>query len=145
MEALSRLLRAGTHIFEAEGRLLKREIIGLLLTAGTGLVVILLVMGGLGLLFFSFFSLLARPLTPAGAAATLGVVHTFAGVGWIHLAESIRKGRTFLSSPRTNRRFCAIQIRIGWGSGVVYSAVDTEKKTLHVLLRLPPPWAPWWR
>ena len=66
------MYRAGTRLFEAEGRLLKREIINLLLLAGIGLVVVLLVTSGLGFIFFSLFSILAGPLTSAGATAVLG-------------------------------------------------------------------------
>jgi hypothetical protein len=74
MESLARVFVAATELAEAEGRLLKGEVVRLLVVAGLGVMIVVLAIAGLGFLLFSLLRVLAGPLTPAGAALVVGVV-----------------------------------------------------------------------
>jgi len=74
MESLARLFVAATELVEAEGDLLKGRVARLLVAAGLGLIVVVLVIAGLGFLLFSLLRVLAELLAPAGAALVVGVV-----------------------------------------------------------------------
>lgn len=74
MESLARLLVAATGLFEAEGVVLKRQVVRLVVAAGIGVIILGLVAAGLGFLLFGLFRVLAVWLTPTGASVVLGVV-----------------------------------------------------------------------
>jgi len=74
VESLARLLVAVNELFEADGVVLKRQLVRLIVAAGFGLIILVLVAAGLGLLLFGLFRVLAEPLTPTGAMSVVGVV-----------------------------------------------------------------------
>lgn len=74
MESLARLFVAATELFEAEGHLLRGQVVRLLVAVGLGVVIVALVIAGLGFLLFSLLRALTAPLTPAGAALVVGAV-----------------------------------------------------------------------
>jgi hypothetical protein len=74
MESLARLFVAATELVEAEGHLLKGQVVRLLIAAGLGLIIVVLVIAGLGFALFSLLRVLGGVLAPAGAALVVGVV-----------------------------------------------------------------------
>ncbi len=74
MESLVRLIVAAFELVEAEGRMLRDQLVRIAIAMALGVIIVILAMTGIGFLLFSLFQFLARPLTPAGAAAVFGVV-----------------------------------------------------------------------
>jgi hypothetical protein len=74
MEALARVLVSGAELVEAEGRMLKRQVLRLAIALGLGLAALVLGLAGVGFLLAALFLALAQPLGYAGAAAVFGAV-----------------------------------------------------------------------
>ncbi len=74
MESLARFLVAVSELFEAEGLVLKRQVVRLCLAAGLGLIILGLVTAALSFFLFSLYRVLAGPLTPTGAIVAVGAV-----------------------------------------------------------------------
>ena len=89
MESLARLFVAVNELFEADGVVLKRQLVRLIVAAGFGLIILGLVAAGLGLLLFGLFRVLAERLTPTGAALVLGVVAMLLAWGAILCARRL--------------------------------------------------------
>lgn len=77
MEAVIQLGIAAFELLEAEGRLLKRQLIRLGMAVGLGVVMLILLLAGLGFLLMGFFMMLSREM-PAGPAALV-----VAGCTWL--------------------------------------------------------------
>jgi hypothetical protein len=91
LESLARFLVAVTELFEAEGFVLKRQLVRLLFAAGLGVIVLGLVVTGLAFILFGLFRVLAAPLTPAGAALALGLgAMLLAGGASLYLERILR-------------------------------------------------------
>lgn len=74
MESLARFFVAVSELFEAEGRVMKRHVVRLIVAAELGLLILGLAVAGLGFLLFGVFAILAERLTPTVASLVLGVV-----------------------------------------------------------------------
>jgi hypothetical protein len=77
LETVIQLGIAAIELIEAEGRLLKRQLIRLGMAVGLGLVMLVLSLAGLGFLLMGFFMMLARVM-PSGQAALV-----VAGCTWL--------------------------------------------------------------
>jgi hypothetical protein len=82
MEALAKLMVAGLELVEAEGRLLKQQILRLCIGIALGIIVTLALITGLAFLICGLFLFLAenRGLGYAGAATVFGVASIVAGL-----------------------------------------------------------------
>ena len=78
MESLARLVVAATELLEAEGRVLKRHAVRLMVVAGLGFVIIVFLIAALGSLLFSLYTALSALIPPAGAALVCGAVSLLA-------------------------------------------------------------------
>ena len=59
MESLARLFLTVTELFEAEGLVLKRQVVRLIVAAGLGLIILGLAVASLGLVMLSLLMVLA--------------------------------------------------------------------------------------
>jgi hypothetical protein len=66
---------AAFELIEAEGRMLREQLVRIAVAMALGIVMVLLAVAGLGFLLYSLFQFLASgPLSPTGAAAVFGVI-----------------------------------------------------------------------
>lgn len=102
MEALAKLMLAGLELVEAEGRLLKQQVLRLCIAAALGIIVILTLIFGLAFLVCGLFLYLAddQRLGPAGAATVFGVAGVVAGLGGAFLIKWI----VLPPKPKTNKQ-----------------------------------------
>jgi uncharacterized membrane protein YqjE len=85
MESLARMMVAGLELVEAEGRVLKQQVLRLGIALALGIVVIVMLLFGLAFLVWGLFLFLAKPLGEAGAATVFGLVAIVAALAgaWI--------------------------------------------------------------
>jgi hypothetical protein len=102
VESLVRLVVSGFELLEAEGRMLREQLVRIAIAMAIGVIIVLLAMVGLAFLLFSLFRWLATsPLTPTGASAVFGIISlVLAGAG----AFTIRQ---LLSSPHRDKLLTA--------------------------------------
>ncbi|CAN5596105.1 hypothetical protein BH10PLA1_BH10PLA1_14640 [soil metagenome] len=76
MESIVKLVLAAFELVEAEGRMLREQLVRIAMAMALGILIILLALTGLGFLLFSLFQFLAASssLSPAGAAAVFGTI-----------------------------------------------------------------------
>ncbi len=75
MESLVQLVVAAFELVEAEGRMLREQLVRIAIAMALGVIIVILALAGLGFLLFSLFQFLAATsLSPAGAAAVFGVI-----------------------------------------------------------------------
>jgi len=74
MEAIARVVVSAAELLEAEGRMLKRQVMRLGVAVGFGVIAVVLALAGAGFLLTALFLALARPLGNVGAAAVFGAV-----------------------------------------------------------------------
>ncbi len=102
MESFVRLVVAGFELLEAEGRMLREQLVRIAIAMALGVIIVLLAMAGLGFLLFSLFRWLATsPLTPTGAAAVFGLISLLLAAAG---AMTIRQ---LLSSPHRQQLLVA--------------------------------------
>lgn len=91
MEALAKLMVAGLELVEAEGRLLKQQVMRLCIAIALGIIVTLAMITGLAFLVCGLFLYLANEtrLGPAGAATVFGVASIVAGLGGALIVRKI--------------------------------------------------------
>ena len=89
MESFVRLVIAAFELFEAEGRMLREQLVRIAIAMALGIIIVVLALAGLGFLLFSLFQWLAQsPLTPTGAAAVFGVISlVLAGLGGMTIRQ----------------------------------------------------------
>jgi uncharacterized membrane protein YqjE len=74
MESLARMMVAGLEVVEAEGRVLKQQVMRLAIAIALGIIVTIMLIMGLAFLVWGLFLFLAKPLGQAGAATVFGLV-----------------------------------------------------------------------
>ena len=97
MEAFVRLVVATFELLEAEGRVLKEQLVRIAIAMALGIIIVVLSIAGLAFLLYSLFRLLATsPLTPTGASAVFGLISlVLAAAGAITIRQLLSsKGTT---------------------------------------------------
>lgn len=74
MESVVRLLVASFELVEAEGRVLRQQVIRVGIALGLGIIIVILALAGMGFLLYGAFYLLAGPLGTGGAAIVFGLI-----------------------------------------------------------------------
>lgn len=94
MEVLARMVISTAELLEAEGRVLRRQVLRVawaiavvLLTAGFAVI-------GAAFLLYGLFGLLARWITPAGSSAVFGVIALALAAGGVLIVR-----KTFQDDP----------------------------------------------
>jgi len=102
VESLVRLVVSGFELLEAEGRMLREQLVRIAIAMAIGIFIVVLAMAGMAFLLFSLFRWLATgPLTPTGASAVFGIISlVLAAAG----AFTIRQ---LLSSPHRDQLLTA--------------------------------------
>jgi len=100
VESVARFLLAIAALCEAEGLMLRRQLLRLIAAAALGVFTLGLLAVGLVLLLIGLFRMLAGPLTPTGAALALGGVSML--LGWVALvcASRLLRGKAPAASGR---------------------------------------------
>jgi len=90
VESIVRLTVAAFELVEAEGRVLKEQLVRIAIAMALGIIIALLSMAGLGFLLYSLFLWLvsSTPLSTAGAAAVFGFIALLlAGAGGFAISK----------------------------------------------------------
>ena len=81
MESIARMMVAAIELVEAEGRVLKQQVIRVCVAIGLAILVAIFAMIGVGFLVAAIFLFLKTYVGPAGAAAIMGVAGLAMGIG----------------------------------------------------------------
>lgn len=74
MESVARLMVAGFELMEAEGRVLRQQLVRIGLALALGIMIIVLALAGMGFVLYGLFYFLAGPLGRGGAATVFGLI-----------------------------------------------------------------------
>ena len=90
MESMARMMVAGLEVVEAEGRVLKQQVMRLAIAIALGIIVTLMLIAGLAFLIAGLFLFLADTrLGNAGAATLFGVIAVVTSLAGAYIIKSI--------------------------------------------------------
>lgn len=89
MEALAHMLVAATDLVEAEGRVLRNQLLRVTISVVAGLLSIVLAFVGVGFLLYGFFLFMAEHISRPATAMIFGIVTASLALGALWTARKL--------------------------------------------------------